>query len=284
MDTIKLPSGKVVGTGNIPATEDRLNLCAEYPESRLFEFDEAIELITQSNRLSRRKLFPWILDQEQTNQCNAFAATASFRKKRVLNGFNDVDLSPASLYIHICGGVDQGSTLPDGMEAAEKYGWALSSQVRKGSFKRSALSREAEETAQRRFRAVKTYQMPVESLEATWRSIICAILRDDPVILAVHVGGSFSRGVDSNGIVYYDNGKGNHAIHADDVKILGKPRSWLDLFVDHAGSWGFEFGDNGRGLLIPRHIEQTRTVHRSYAFQEVLVDPDGNYPSIGEIN
>lgn len=282
-EQFQLPNGTIVGTGMLPTPDNQMNLCAEYPESELYEFDEALELIKQANRIPRRKLFAWILNQKQTNQCNAFAATASGMKKRVLSGQTHVDLSPASIYIKICGGVDQGSTLPDGMLAAEKYGWAMKSQVQEGAFKERDLSQEARQTAYRRFRALKTYQLPRnQGVVHLWRALITAILRDDIPVLAVHVGRSYMQGADSNGICYYDRGPGNHAVHADDVKILGNPRSFVDLFVDKVGSWGYEWGDNGRALITPRHIEETMMNHPIYAYREMLVDPDGNYPSLGD--
>jgi hypothetical protein len=61
---------------------------------------------------------PYVHDQGAVGQCNADATTAAMEACRAEQGLAPIKLSPADLYDQINDGVDEGSTLERGLQAA----------------------------------------------------------------------------------------------------------------------------------------------------------------------
>jgi hypothetical protein len=74
-------------------------------------------------------------------------------------------------------------------------------------------------------------------------------------IVAVHAGNNFQR-LDSRGIAGVDVGAGNHAVHVDDLCIVGGK----EVF-DMQNSWGIDYGDDGRAYLTEASFSQTFRNH-----------------------
>jgi len=70
-------------------------------------------------------------------------------------------------------------------------------------------------------------------------------------IVAVHAGGNFQR-LNSQGIAGVDRGSGNHAVHVDDLCVVGG----TEVF-DMANSWGTQYGTQGRAYLTKDTFAQT---------------------------
>jgi hypothetical protein len=80
-----------------------------------------------------------------------------------------------------------------------------------------------------------------------------------PVIVAVHAGRNFQR-VNAQGIASADSGGGNHAIHCDDIRIVGGQEVY-----DSCNSWDVTYGSEGRAFLTWDSFAQTFGRHTFYA-------------------
>ena len=91
------------------------------------------------------------------------------------------------------------------------------------------------------------------------------------VLVAVHVNNSFFQ-LDGNGVVSPTNGRGNHAVHCDDLRISDRG----EYQFDHGGSWGTTYGQQGKGWLTwDRHFKSTIGYHEFAAVRSVRRDTQG---------
>lgn len=224
----------------------------------------------KANPVSRRKTFGrrFVKNQRSHGSCNGFSCTAAVAKTRYLRGQKWEDLSGAFCYAQMNGGRDQGSMLDDGMEVVQQVGVAPESYGGWDRIYQQHYGRDAYEAA-KRFRAEEVLVLNSELELAS-----AILLRYIPVV-AVHVDGNFDRvGVD--GVSRGGQGVGNHSIHLDGF-------SWSEqlgcLKFDNEGSWGPEWGDEGRIFLTwERHLKACRQYHQFFGVRGVVDDPQGENP------
>ena len=266
---------KVLRTGLQTPETRPLTSFAQYPEKDLYDVDDCVRILTDPNRKRKRDWFQWILNQGGRSSCNAYAAVGAMRKARVANGHPDVEFAPEFVYAHINGGRDQGSMLDDGMNFISEHGCCTRGMVPYESY-RDTGGIEAKRIA-KGYRAL-CYALPQDSIENLWRAAITAVCRNQPIVLAVHVGNSFMNSGEFAGV---NRGGGNHAIHADDAVITtDSPRSFMDFRLDHAGSWGKSWGDKGRSYLSPDHLREPMQYHAMYAVYGVIESPHDDSPIV----
>lgn len=271
----ELANGQKVYTG-MKQPETRPLLFAE-STSRPFTIEEAAELVKDPKRARARRIFKWMLNQGRRSSCNAYAADRAFRTARIWAGHDDMEFAPEFLYALINSGQDQGSLLPDGMRELCNSGLPPRDMVPYESYQMSDMSIEAKRVA-KNYRAYECEQMPTGSVEKHWAMMICSVLRNQPLVTAVHVGDRFMS-VDASGTCGFDRGAGNHAVPADDVSLLTEnPKSWADFVLDMPNSWGKGFGQDGRGLLTIKHSAEPMKWHATYCVRSVTTDPQAANP------
>lgn len=211
--------------------------------------------ITDPNRKPRREIFgdKWIMDQKSHGSCNGFAGAGALSRARYLRGIQDgLLLSGAYLYSLINGGRDNGSALEDGLRAIQKYGIAPASLVTWDMIYPSRQPRSAKAEAEKR-KGLACYACQ------TKQGFRTAVAAGFPVIVAVHAGRNFQR-LNAQGIAGVDTGRGNHAIHVDDVRIVGGTEVY-----DSVNSWNLNYGTRGRAYLTWDSFAQTFGTHTFYA-------------------
>ena len=212
-------------------------------------------MITDPDRPRRRKLFgpKWMQNQNSHGSCNGYAEAGAFGKIRWLRGIMDgILFSGAFAYSLINGGQDNGSVLYDAMLAVQRYGICSEELVPWNQIYPYQQPDNARSEASKH-KGIQAY--PVQT-KLGFRS---ALAIGYPVIVCVMAGNDFQN-LNSQGICGVDNGYGNHAIHCDDICIVGGEEVY-----DTCNSWGLEYGDEGRCYTTWDSFEQTFPYHTFYA-------------------
>lgn len=225
-------------------------------EQPIYDDADIRRMILDPHRASRRnKLFgpSWIQNQFSKGSCNGYASAGSLAKARRLRGIRDnLLLSGSWLYSLMNGGRDNGSMLEDGLQFVQSHGICPASLVPWDMIYQHQMPANAKTEAAKHKGlvcfAVKTKQ--------GFRSALAAGF---PVIVAVQAGGNFQR-LDAKGIAGVDSGRGNHAIHCDDICIINGSEVY-----DTCNSWGLGYGDQGRAYSRWESFEQTFGTHTFYA-------------------
>jgi hypothetical protein len=211
-------------------------------------------VITDPSRTPRRILFgkKWIQNQRSHGSCNGYAASGALSKARWLRGITDaLLLSGAFIYSLINGGRDNGSQLEHGLRVIQTDGAPPESLVPWNMiYPRQQPSNAKAEALKRRgldCYAAQTMQGFRTGIAAGYTGIV-----------AVHAGRNFQR-LNQHGIAGVDSGRGNHAVHVDDLVI----KNGTELF-DHAGSWDLHYGEEGRSYLHRDSFAQTFGTHTFY--------------------
>lgn len=206
----------------------------------------------------------WI-KRQINNGCNGFAAAAALGRARAARGLDPIVLSGDYIYAHINGGTDRGSMLDDAMEFMQKYGIAADSTVKLGTWRKSNISKEANESAKRNI-AHECYQV-AEEIE-----LLSGLAQGWFGVIAVNVDRNYE--TDSNGLVMSGNGAGNHAVAVDDVRVFDNR-----LQIGSPGSWGLDWGQDGYGWFEwKRHLATSCRNHDFYLIRSTLDDPEGTNP------
>jgi len=211
-------------------------------------------VITDPNRVPRRKIFgpSWIQNQRSHGSCNGYGLSGGLSKSRYLRGIQDkLLLSGAFPYSLMNGGRDQGSALSAGLKIIEQYGSCPESLVPWNMiYPRMQPANAKAEAAKHKgliCYAAKTMQ-----------GLKTGLAKGFIAVVAVHAGGNFQR-LNSQGIAGVDSGRGNHAVHVDDLCMVGGK-----MVYDHAGSWGLGYGSQGRAYLTDDSFSQTFSTHTFY--------------------
>ena len=225
-------------------------------EKPVWDDDQIRRVITDPNRTPRRVLFKskWMQNQFSHGSCNGFAGAGAFGKARYLRGIQDeVLFSGAFLYSLINGGQDQGSALERGLTEIQRTGCCPESLVDwRGIYPKLQPANAKAEAAKHKGFCAFAVQ--------TKQGFRTALAAGFPVIVAVHAGSRFQK-LNSSGIVTsVDNGAGNHAVHADDIRIINGTEVY-----DNANSWGLGYGQEGRAYLTWDSYAQTFGNHTFYA-------------------
>lgn len=289
---MKLDGGFEVALGlNLPdETEQQLMaMSPEYPESRMLD-DRDIELGLKGEywKESRKRLAPFMINQNPLGKCNASALKGGLEQIRMNQGMPHVVLSDNDAYMQMNGGVDQGSALIRAFEVAQKRGVApLRVQVEGKEVKipldafnnrhvpanvRAAANEEAA-----RFRGWEWYRAPRE-YKAFCRCLASELARRNPVVFAWHVGPGSMRL--SNGYVITGRGKGNHATYFHSAKWVGGEdlvhpdmrNSWGPSQNPDYGRLGQSYGDGGYALFTMEQAFACNEWHDTYVITSARSD------------
>ena len=190
---------------------------------------------------------------------------------RAFRGMTPQTLSGSFIYSFINGGMDRGAIIHEAMPVLLDNGTCLDSQCDWDTIYSGQISQSARDTAKRRFRAEDCV------LAENFNHVACGLMCGWFPVFAVMVGENYSRGLDSNGIIGFDRGPGNHAVTADDLcQVAG------DWCLDHPGSWGTSWGNQGRGYFTQRHLDEVgyQDIYLIKAAAEDPDDPDQVPPAL----
>ena len=246
-ETITLDGLGPVNLGlNLPDAEE-LQLMANspaYPEGRLLD-DKDIQrgLPTGAYLESRKRLAPYMINQNPLGKCNASALKGALEHIRLNQGMPHVVLSDNDAYMQMNGGQDNGSALVRAFQVAQQRGIApLRIQVEGREYRIPldaynnrhvpAAARAAAATEAERFKGWEWYRAP-RDFETFARCVASELARRNPVVFAWHVGSNSSRL--NNGYVVTGRGKGNHATYFHSGKWVGGKTL---VHPDCKNSWG----------------------------------------------
>lgn len=223
-------------------------------EQTVWDDAQIRKVITDPNRTPRRATFgkKWIQNQGSHGSCNGYALAGALAKSRYLRGIQDgLILSGAYPYSKMNGGRDNGSALEDGLKVGQEFGCPPESLVPWSMIyprmqPANANSEAAKHKAKVCYRA-KTLQ-----------GLRTGLAQEFTAIVAVHAGGSFQK-LNSKGIAGVSSGSGNHAVHVDDLCIVGGT-----MVYDMANSWGLGYGTEGRAYLTNDTFAGTFRNHAFY--------------------
>lgn len=223
-------------------------------EHQVWDDADIIKAIKHPDHVKRRKLFgaKWLMNQRNHGSCNGFAAAYVYSKCRWLRGLMDGLLfSGAWLYSLMNRGQDNGSILEDGLKRLKSDGVCLQSTVPWDQiYPRLQPSHAKAEAAKHKGLIV----FPCETLQGLRTGLaqgFCAVV-------AVHAGNNFQQ-LNRHGIAGVNNGRGNHAVHVDDIDLIDSK-----IVYDMPNSWGAQYGIEGRAYLTDDHFEQTKNSHMFY--------------------
>ena len=225
---------------------------AEHP---VWEDVDILRVAKDKDRTPRRILFgkDYVQNQKSHGSCNGYAAAGALRKASVLRGNIGVPkLSGAFIYSLINGNRDQGSALEDGLEVVQSKGAPPESLVPWNMIYRNQPPQNAASEA------LKLLGLACYAVQ-TKQGFRTALAAGFPVIVALQAGSNFQR-LNRSGIIGVDNGRGNHAIHADDICFIGGTEVY-----DNVNSWDLTYGDQGRGYATWDSYSQTFGTHTFYA-------------------
>lgn len=224
---------------------------------------EAIEYC-QTKTFFARNFFPasWIGSQGNAGSCNGYAGAKTLQRARARRRLKFVPLSGEGLYAQINGNRDDGSQLVDGMEAMQNGGVPTEILIppRSKIYMSQFPSGWKDEAA--RFKGDECYQLMDE-----W-DIVTALVLGFDVVVAVHVGSNWTT-MNSNQVIPYSPGPGNHAVGVDDIRLKDNRFEF-----EHFGSWGTSIHSQGRAYLTwEGHLKTTRQYHGFYAIRSTTDDP-----------
>lgn len=230
--------------GFIPAPPERVQAISPYsatteliPESEWVEFDFWPSEIA-------------IKDQDGKGACNGHAAATGAEMIRYVAGMPYIPLSAWYVYSILCNGIDRGSQILDALELLESKGVAPESDVQYGIINPRKLTAAAHTDAAR-------FKVEIGSRMTTAAEIVSAVLRREPINLAVCVGAGFNN-LSSEGIVPLGRGFCNHAIAVGFGLKKSKSGVWLVKMIN---SWTTSWGQGGFGWL------EVERVVRASAFE-----------------
>lgn len=222
---------------------------------------------------NRREVIPveFISHQRSTSACNGHATSGALGESiYVLTGEKNV-LSGSDSYARMNGGRDQGSTLADGMKVVQG-GIALASSVPWNMIYESQIPASAK-AERARFKGLEPFAADTEEEFAS------GIVQGYIGVVAVHVAGGYDR-MDGDGVCLGGNGPGNHAVRANDIRMLSDGT----LVYPSPGSWGVGWGDGGHtSFTWSRHFRESVKYHRFWLLRGVTEDPQSaNPPTLRE--
>lgn len=288
VEQFKLPDGTLVSTGNL-VPDELPRAYAEFPQAQLLDPSEAERLIKKRDyKKVRTKFAPWMINQSSVGKCNTSAAAGAFYRVRDITGQKHVALADNYMYYHINGGQDRGSMLDDGMAFLKDQGFAprvlpsgeIGHLVYNERQVPDAIKREADAAAHR-FKGWEPYRVP-EDYEGFKQTIVTAIAREYPIVMAWHVGNSSMRL--QNGYAVQGRGPGNHASFFHAGKWVGGKdlvhpdlcNSWGPSKDAMYGPQGSGWGEGGFGLMTMESAFQCRKYHDFYVITGAVEDPENS--------
>jgi hypothetical protein len=220
----------------------------------------------------------WVIRQRRNNCADASATRALAKAVYDSRGGKFVGLSPAYVYSLVNDGRDQGAMLYRVMDVIQTVGACLETTVGPDVWHPSQYDQRAAKTEAARFKALECYAIRPRDFateDDLWRGLFTALCRGFKVCVAIQAGRNFDR-IDGEGICGVDDGRGNHAVHADGIAMTNDG----DIVATSENTWGVQWGRQGRMLLTTEHFEQTIGVHEFYAIRSVQPDPLDGRPKV----
>lgn len=245
---------------------------ASAPGVTILTLDEVRAKLTElatKNYYNRRVVFgpDWISDQHSTNACNGHSCARALSRASYLRTGIKTLLSGADAYSQMNDGVDEGSTLADGLKVLSDNGVAEESLVPWDHIYTRQISAEAKAN-RARHKGFELYAADDEAQFAT------GLLYGFVGVVAVHVQRGY-HDVDGDGICKGGNGPGNHSVIVDDIGILSSGV----ITYDQPNSWGRSWGTDGRTYLTwGRQLQTSVKYHRFFLLRSGLDDPQGENP------
>lgn len=258
-------NGTVYRTGCNPVDdENKLKAIPNLKDVGLpkVSLDDAIEYCKSKLFFARNVFGPtWIGNQGQAGSCNGYAGAKALQRARVRRRLDFIKLSGEGLYGQINGNRDDGSQLVDGMVAIAETGVPTEELIPPRTAIYTSKFPDSWKEVASHYKAEEPYALMDE-----WDLVSALVLGFD-VVVAVHVGNNWTT-MDSNHIIPYSPGPGNHAVGVDDIRYRG-----TRFEFEHYGSWGTSVHDNGRAFLTwEGHLQSTRKNHGFYAIRSTIDD------------
>lgn len=291
-ELIKLDGGFEVRLGCLLPNEEQQKVMAmspEYPEGRMLEDKDIQRALAGDYYLQHRKrLAPYMINQNPLGQCNASALTGGAEQVRDNQGLPHVALSSNDAYMQMNGGRDQGSALIEAFRLAQTRGIAPRLIQMGGKqymipldvYAKNQLSREviaAADAEAPRFRGWEWYRAPRE-YKAFARCLASELARGNPVVFAWDVCSASMKL--RNGYVITGRGKGNHANVFHSAKWVGGQdlvhpddrNSWGPTQDELYGRRGQSWGDGGFALFTMEQAFACNQWHDTYIMTSMRPD------------
>lgn len=216
----------------------------------------------------------YVHDQGQVGQCNAEAITGAVETQRNEQGTlpAGIVLSAADLYGQINGGVDQGSTLQDGMAAITTVGVGTKATVGTTIWQPGLPPAPAAE--RKLYRVTEAYLCP------SFEECMSAVIAGYKLISGIPWFASYQPDASGwlNPPLPLESPVGGHAIYgyAPAVRANGEWGIW------HRNSWTASFGVGGSFVLGEQNYLQAGALGGWWAVREV-VDTGGNVPAPAKV-
>lgn len=252
-----------------------------YPEERMLEDKDIQRGLPSGWYLQERKrVAPWMINQNPLGKCNASALIGAFDQIRDNQGMPHVVLSDCDAYMQMNDGRDQGSALISAFQVAQTRGVSprtldvggrqvvipldIYDNRRLSSEVRAAADKEAS-----RFRGWEWYRAPRTFSEFA-RCLASELARRNPVVFAWDVSNASMRL--NNGYVVTGRGKGNHANVFHSAKWVGgrdlvhpdDRNSWGPTQSEEYGKRGQSWGDGGFALFTMEQAFACNQWHDTY--------------------
>jgi hypothetical protein len=208
---------------------------------------------------------PPVKDQGQVGQCNGDATASAVECCRAEQGLNFVLLSGADLYGQINHGVDDGSTLEDGLRAATQTG--IGTAATAGQIWRPGLP-PAPAAERARFRVTEAFLCP------TFDHAFSAVAAGFKLISGVIWFDGYA--VDAEGwLALRQAGEsGGHAVFG-----FAPTKRGAGYGIWHQNSWGPRFGRSGR-CVFPEQLYAAGMIGGWWAVREVIDEGAGVPPPL----
>ena len=209
-----------------------------------------------------------VLSQKNHGSCTGFASTGALMKCRAMSSSNHfVKLSGSFTYSYINGGRDQGASIGDTLDSLMVHGTCTDEECPWDKIYPRQIPDSARQSAQR-FKVLEGYR--VETFD---EAVSAILIGNFTIVYAIMVGRTFDN-LDAEGVVGYDPGAGNHAVHACGLYLS---KRW-GMCLDGWNSWDTTWGDRGRFRSAQKHWDGVS--QDAYAVRVSSLDPNAPQPPV----
>jgi hypothetical protein len=200
-----------------------------------------------------------IYNQKNQGSCVGQGSVGGLRTKRIIQGFQDVDLSPWDVYARINGGRDNGAVVSDSLQELEK-GVCTETACPPMAIYPRLYDQNKAKAERPRFRITRA-----ETVN-NYKEVGTALQYNEIVVFGTMVGGNFDPA--SNGVIGPRRGNGGgHCMYAIDVINIGG-----EMYIVVINSWGEKWGLNGICYLHQSYFEGR--YFDAYCIYGAEADPD----------